>query len=30
MLGEYDIIDCVFVDEVGGWYYFYVLLDNGM
>lgn len=26
--GEYDIIDRVFVDEAGGWYYFYASPDN--
>jgi len=27
--GEYDIIDRAFVDESGGWYYFYASPDNG-
>ncbi|TWU38242.1 S9 family peptidase [Novipirellula artificiosorum] len=27
--GEYDIIDRAFVDEAGGWYYFYASPDNG-
>ncbi len=27
--GEYDIIDRTFVDEAGGWYYFYASPDNG-
>ena len=26
--GEYDIIDRAFVDEAGGWYYFYASPDN--
>ncbi|MEL6104576.1 MAG: DPP IV N-terminal domain-containing protein [Planctomycetota bacterium] len=28
-LGDYDIIDRAFVDEVGGWYYFYASPENG-
>ncbi|MEM8667084.1 MAG: DPP IV N-terminal domain-containing protein [Planctomycetota bacterium] len=27
--GEYDIIDRAFVDEAGGWYYFYASPENG-
>ena len=29
MNGEYDIIDRAFVDEAGGWYYFYASPANG-
>ncbi|MEM7313303.1 MAG: prolyl oligopeptidase family serine peptidase, partial [Planctomycetota bacterium] len=27
--GDYDIIDRAFVDEMGGWYYFYASPENG-